>query len=130
MIQGITSINDAINGVVWGWPALILLGAVAAGHEMHKELCRPETPWQEYHTDAVHVSGYSGDAGEGDPRSENRRRRGIICGIESDTPGCTSEGIGSPVLTFAGMAAPIAAASYPMARIWAETGNRQASWCF
>ena len=28
MVQTITSINDAINGVVWGWPALILLGIV------------------------------------------------------------------------------------------------------
>ena len=28
MIQAITNLNDAINSVVWGWPALILLGAV------------------------------------------------------------------------------------------------------
>ena len=28
MIKTITAINDAINGVVWGWPALILLGVV------------------------------------------------------------------------------------------------------
>ena len=28
MIQTITNINNAINGVVWGWPALILLGFV------------------------------------------------------------------------------------------------------
>ncbi len=28
MIETITSINGAINGVVWGWPALILLGFV------------------------------------------------------------------------------------------------------
>ena len=28
MIEVITKINDAINGVVWGWPALILLGFV------------------------------------------------------------------------------------------------------
>ena len=28
MIEVITQINDAINGVVWGWPALILLGFV------------------------------------------------------------------------------------------------------
>ena len=28
MIEVITRINDAINGVVWGWPALILLGFV------------------------------------------------------------------------------------------------------
>ena len=27
-IDTITNINDAINGVVWGWPALILLGGV------------------------------------------------------------------------------------------------------
>ncbi|MBO4819762.1 MAG: alanine:cation symporter family protein [Firmicutes bacterium] len=27
-IEKITSINDAVNGVVWGWPALILLGFV------------------------------------------------------------------------------------------------------
>ena len=26
MIEVITNVNDAINGVVWGWPALILLG--------------------------------------------------------------------------------------------------------
>ena len=26
MIEVITKVNDAINGVVWGWPALILLG--------------------------------------------------------------------------------------------------------
>ena len=26
MIEIITQVNDAINGVVWGWPALILLG--------------------------------------------------------------------------------------------------------
>ncbi len=28
VIEFITNINNAINGVVWGWPALILLGAV------------------------------------------------------------------------------------------------------
>ena len=28
MIEIITNVNDAINGAVWGWPALILLGAV------------------------------------------------------------------------------------------------------
>lgn len=28
MIEVITKVNDAINGVVWGWPALILLGFV------------------------------------------------------------------------------------------------------
>ena len=28
MIEVITNVNDAINGVVWGWPALILLGFV------------------------------------------------------------------------------------------------------
>ncbi len=28
MIELITRINDAVNGVVWGWPALILLGFV------------------------------------------------------------------------------------------------------
>ena len=28
MIEIITNINNAINGVVWGWPALILLGFV------------------------------------------------------------------------------------------------------
>lgn len=28
MIEQITNINNAINGVVWGWPALILLGFV------------------------------------------------------------------------------------------------------
>ena len=28
MIQAITNLNNAINSVVWGWPALILLGAV------------------------------------------------------------------------------------------------------
>jgi len=28
MIETITSVNDAVNGVVWGWPALILLGFV------------------------------------------------------------------------------------------------------
>ena len=27
-IQWITRVNDAINGAVWGWPALILLGFV------------------------------------------------------------------------------------------------------
>ncbi len=27
-VQGITKANDAVNGVVWGWPALILLGLV------------------------------------------------------------------------------------------------------
>jgi AGCS family alanine or glycine:cation symporter len=27
-IEKVTSINDAVNGVVWGWPALILLGFV------------------------------------------------------------------------------------------------------
>ena len=27
-IEKITSINDTVNGVVWGWPALILLGFV------------------------------------------------------------------------------------------------------
>ena len=26
MLQAITNINDTINGLVWGWPALILLG--------------------------------------------------------------------------------------------------------
>ena len=26
MLTTITNINNAINGVVWGWPALILLG--------------------------------------------------------------------------------------------------------
>ncbi|MDO4490122.1 MAG: alanine/glycine:cation symporter family protein [Lachnospiraceae bacterium] len=28
MINAITTINSTINGIVWGWPALILLGAV------------------------------------------------------------------------------------------------------
>ena len=28
MIDVITNVNSAINGVVWGWPALILLGFV------------------------------------------------------------------------------------------------------
>lgn len=28
MIESITRINSAINNVVWGWPALILLGFV------------------------------------------------------------------------------------------------------
>ena len=28
MVDMIAKINDAINGVVWGWPALILLGFV------------------------------------------------------------------------------------------------------
>ena len=28
MIEIITNVNDAVNGVVWGWPALILLGFV------------------------------------------------------------------------------------------------------
>ncbi|MBQ9911754.1 MAG: sodium:alanine symporter family protein, partial [Firmicutes bacterium] len=27
-IEKVTSINDSVNGVVWGWPALILLGFV------------------------------------------------------------------------------------------------------
>ena len=27
MIEIITKVNDTINGLVWGWPALILLGA-------------------------------------------------------------------------------------------------------
>ena len=27
-VQGVTDVNSAINGVVWGWPALILLGFV------------------------------------------------------------------------------------------------------
>ncbi len=26
MIDTITKINDTMNGIVWGWPALILLG--------------------------------------------------------------------------------------------------------
>ena len=26
MLQTITNINDTVNGLVWGWPALILLG--------------------------------------------------------------------------------------------------------
>ena len=28
MIETITKVNDYINGLVWGWPALILLGFV------------------------------------------------------------------------------------------------------
>lgn len=28
MVETITNINDLINGIVWGWPALILLGFV------------------------------------------------------------------------------------------------------
>ena len=28
MLEGITNLNNTINGLVWGWPALILLGAV------------------------------------------------------------------------------------------------------
>ena len=28
MIEIITNVNSAINNVVWGWPALILLGFV------------------------------------------------------------------------------------------------------
>ena len=28
MINAITNINNTINGIVWGWPALILLGFV------------------------------------------------------------------------------------------------------
>lgn len=28
VIEGITKVNDAVNGVVWGWPALILLAFV------------------------------------------------------------------------------------------------------
>ena len=28
VVDTIASVNDVINGIVWGWPALILLGAV------------------------------------------------------------------------------------------------------
>ena len=28
MVSTITKINDAVNGFIWGWPALILLGLV------------------------------------------------------------------------------------------------------
>ncbi len=26
MVEVITKVNDAVNGAVWGWPALVLLG--------------------------------------------------------------------------------------------------------
>ena len=66
-IEKVASINDAVNGVVWGWPALILLGFVGVlmtcltgffqiGHFGH---------WMKHTIGAIfndkHVTGHTGD---------------------------------------------------------------------
>ena len=67
MIQVITNVNDAINGVVWGWPALILLGCTGIIMTVMTKVFQV-THWGHWWKQTLgaifkdkHVTGHTGD---------------------------------------------------------------------